>query len=167
VKRFKNDKLEDGPGPGGYYNEQLSDFHIKDKDPNFYFKNPTQKEENLVEKYFKSKEEMNKKFSIPGVGAYNLRGNIGKSYENNLRYQIEKINNYSPKRNDDHLPSLRTDFYDLKSSIDGKSVTSVFNSKSPKLMKNKKSILPGPAFYKPSVMPKKFNFNFNINDGWI
>jgi hypothetical protein len=170
VPRFKNkNKNEILPGPGRYFNPESSDFFVMEKGKlkeNFFFKPNTLIDKDPEVKYFKDKGH--EKFSVPGVGRYNLRGKIGKSFENNMPYQIMKINEYEPPKVENDFPSLRTDFYELKSSFDGKkSVTSVFTSKSPKIKKVEKNAMPGPSYYKPQVLPKRLNFNFNSEDQWI
>ena len=170
LSRFEKNKLEMRPGPGKYYNPDASDFFLKEKNSeNYYFKNKTEtiRDKDIERKYFKS-NRIPEYFSVPGVGKYNIRGQIGKSYENNMAYQIQKINEYEPPKIESDFPSLKNDYYDLKSNFDGKkSITSIFVSKSPKIKKVEKIANPGPSYYKPQLLAKKLNFNFNIDDQWI
>ena len=169
LSRFEKNKAEIKPGPGKYYNSEASDFFIKDKESeNYYFKNKTEtmRDKEIELKYFKS-DRIPEKINVPGVGTYNLRSKIGKSYENNMPYQIQKINEYEPPKIEGDFSNLKNDYYDIKSEIGKKPITSIFVSKSPKIKKIERISVPGPSYYKPQLLSKKLNFNFNIDGQWI
>jgi hypothetical protein len=171
IARFKETiQKEVFPGPGKYFESEGSELLKDNKEgESRFFKKPTLtiQEKDIEAKYFK-KDKFPSKFTVPGVGTYNLRGKIGNSYEKNMPYQIQKINDSEPPKIEENLPNLKNDFYEFKTSFDCKNaISSVFVSKSPKIKKIEKYGVPGPTYYKPQVIPKKLNFNFNIDNTWI
>lgn len=167
-ERFLTSRLDEFPGPGKYFKKEKDDQKIKENTVSYFFKKPNEKvitpEDRLINKV--------KEFTFPGPGAYDLRTDLLKKNENKLPYEVQKIKQNNPSNliiNKDKNDLLKTDFYDIPSGFDKIKTgekTANFKSTSPRI-ESKKKKNPGPAYYRPQILPSKISYNYNMEKEWL
>jgi hypothetical protein len=172
-ERFMATKIDEIPGPGKYFKKDKNG-KIQDNTVSYFFKKPIEKILTPEDKLINEKKE----FTFPGPGAYDLRTDLLKKTkeEENLSYKREKIKFESPTKIippkiiiEKEKKKEKTDYYDVPSCFDKIKLgekSANFKSNSPKVeIKRKKT--PGPAYYKPQVLPSKLSYNYNMEKIWI
>jgi len=112
---------------------------------------------------------------FPGPGAYNLRIEPGIEKDKFLPFKVQKVRQpqlISPKKElKDKIENGKNYFYEVISDFDipAKACsTANFVSKSPRFDKAPKiKKIPGPAFYRPTTLPKKLSYNYNMEKNWV
>ena len=165
-ERFHKMKIDDFPGPGKYFKNNRNNDQIKDNTVSYFFKKPLEKIFSLEDKLINEKKDN----LLPGPGAYNLRTDLLKKNENQLPYEkVKQGFTFNVELNKDKKDFLRTDFYEIPSSFDkikkGER-TAYFKSTSPRVFTKRKKT-PGPAFYRPSLIPSKLSYNYNMEKLFI
>lgn len=168
-ERFMMTRLEDFPGPGKYFKKDRNVDKIKEHTISYFFKKPIEKILNPEDKLINKVKE----FTLPGPGAYNLRTDLLKKTESKLPFEVEKIKQINATTSltlkNDKKDLLRTDFYEIPSGFDNIKLgekTSNFKSNSPQIEKKRKNT-PGPAYYRPQILPSKLSYNYNMEKVWI
>jgi hypothetical protein len=147
-EKFFKLKQDIFPGPGRYEIDSGFSIPERDKHTSHFFKKPVFNDKEKFKEDVVLGKEINKETDIPGVGEYNIGNYFGRrNHVNNAPYQMVKVNEYIVPKSD-KSQNQGTEFYEMKSSFDGKkSFDSVFKSHSPKIKLIEKNHVPGPAFY--------------------
>jgi len=147
-QKFFKLKQDIFPGPGRYDIDSGFSIPERDKHTSYFLKKPVNDDKAKNKEDLIVGKEINKESDIPGVGEYDIGNYFGRrNHVVNVPYQMVKVNEYIvPKA--DKSPNKGTEFYEMKSSFDGKkSFDSVFKSHSPKIKSIEKNHVPGPAYY--------------------
>jgi len=138
LERFHKTKIDDIPGPGNYFKHGQE--KIKDNTVSYFFKKPIERIMSAEEKLINEKKD----YTTPGPGAYELRTELLKKTENNIPYDRVKEPNTTVVINKEKNSLMRTDFYDIPTSLDKIKTgekTANYKSSSPRFAKKEPKLL--------------------------
>jgi hypothetical protein len=194
VKRFKKDNKDNFPASGNYFQDNDYLKHKFDKNNmnnpkshtmNYFFKLPSPKKENVLEKYLDIKKDI--KTDAMNYTEREKENPMSKIYTHSKAYlsmaeiitkeHLEKADNSSTTNMLDNknfgLNMMKTttsvrDLIDINAVLGRNKKESIFKLSSPRWANaNKAKHVPGPAFYNPQVSPKKINHHVNNEKIWI